>query len=413
MENRRYQAILIGLLALTWGFVFLDRVVITYLFPILTQEFGFNNAQVGLINMVTSLGYIGFSIFFCIFADRSGFRKKWLVPLVLLAAVFSGASAFAVTFMAFVLLRLLVGVSEGPVFPLISSIVNVETNPEKFALSIGIISLVSTCLTTVAGPIAVTQIAVNMGWQSAFILTSIPTLVLGLIIWLMVKEVDRAKVLEKASGEKVNLGDFTKILKYRNIVMCMILVSLIMISLWSVAIYMPLYLTQVAGLSTETMGFMMAAYGAAGLLWALIIPAVSNRIGRKPAVIIFSLVAAIPFFALYLSHGTAALALFVGLAGILTFMPLLFFGIISTETVPPFFAATASALIMGVGELFGAAIAPRILGGIADGFGLPVVYLLGAFSLILASAIGFGLLETHPRLASKQAAPDSPVKLGA
>ena len=171
-----------------------------------------------------------------------------------------------------------------------------------------------------------------------------------------------------------------------------------MLALWSVADYMPLYLTKVSGMSTSQMGFAMAAYGAAGVLWALIVPVVSNRIGRKPATIGFLLLASVPFFALNAFVGTPSLVLFVVLASILTFMPLMFFGIISTETVPPHIAATASAVIMGVGELFGAAIAPRILGSVADSFGLPAIYLIGGISLVLSALIGLGLSETHPRL---------------
>lgn len=400
MKAMRYETRLITLLAFTWGFVFLDRVVITYLFPILSAQFGFSAAEIGAINMVTSLGYIGASIVVSILADRSGWRKRWLVPLVVLAAVFSGASAFAASFTAFMILRFLVGTSEGPVFPLISSIVSAQTEPDRFAMSIGVISLVATALTTVVGPIVVTQIAVALGWQAAFVLTSLPTLLLGLLVWRMVREVDPATVGRRADAQRIRAGDLTRVLAYRNVVVCLVLVSLVMLSLWSVAVYMPLYLTRVSQMSTSQMGLTMAAYGAAGVLWALVIPAVSNRIGRKRATIGFLLLASIPFFALHFLGGEASLALFVLLASILTFMPLMFFGIISSETVPASVAATASALIMGVGELFGAALAPGLLGAVADAFGLSTIYLVAGVSMLLASAVGLALVETHPRLAA-------------
>jgi len=407
MEDARYQTRLIWLMAFTWGFVFLDRVVITYLFPILVDEFGFSGAEVGAINMMTSLGYIGSAIVLSIVADRSGHRKKWLVPLIVLAALFSGASALAHAFLVFVILRFLVGASEGPIFPLISSIVSLQSDPRRFAVNIGLISLVATALTTVIGPVVVTQIAVSMGWKAAFILTSVPTLFLGFLVWYCVREVDPSRVLGSAGTRKIGVRDFLEVLRYRNIIVCLLLVSLVMLALWSVAIYMPLYLTKVTGMSTSQMGFTMAAYGAAGIVWALIVPAVSNRIGRRPATIGFLLLASIPFFALHFHVGTSSLALFVVLASILTFMPLMFFGIISTETVPPYIAATASALIMGVGEFFGAAVAPRILGSVADSYGLPTIYLIGGISLILSALLGVSLTETHPTLLSGKRGPAS------
>jgi hypothetical protein len=44
MKTKTYQNGIAILFALTWGLVLLDRNAITYLFPVLMETFGLNNA---------------------------------------------------------------------------------------------------------------------------------------------------------------------------------------------------------------------------------------------------------------------------------------------------------------------------------------------------------------------------------
>jgi len=45
---------------------------------------------------------------------------------------------------------------------------------------------------------------------------------------------------------------------------------------------------------------------------------------------------------------------------------------------------------MAIGELFGTAIAPRILGSLGDMYGLRTIFLVGAISTTIAFIITFG-----------------------
>jgi MFS family permease len=49
---------------------------------------------------------------------------------------------------------------------------------------------------------------------------------------------------------------------------------------------------------------------------------------------------------------------------------------------------------MAIGELFGTAIAPRILGSLGDRYGLRTIFLVGGISTLMAVLVTFGLTET-------------------
>src|ERR1700722_6772971 len=113
-----YEYRLIGLLFLTWGFVFLDRTASAFLFPVIGPALQLSNAQLGQISTLTTVGYAVSAIVFGLLADRIGVKKRLLVPAVLLTGVFTALSATADTFSSLVTWRVLTGIAEGPVFPL-------------------------------------------------------------------------------------------------------------------------------------------------------------------------------------------------------------------------------------------------------------------------------------------------------
>jgi MFS family permease len=73
----------------------------------------------------------------------------------------------------------------------------------------------------------------------------------------------------------------------------------------------------------------------------------------------------------------------------------LFVAIICQESVPPAIAATTTAIGMAIGEFFGTSITPRILGSLGDMYGLRTIFLVGAFSTLIAFFITFALTETN------------------
>ena len=169
MRKQTYQNTIAVLFALTWGFVLLDRNAIAFLFPILMKHFNLNNAQTGMIVMVTGFGFVLSSLFVTPFADRSGLKKLWLIPVIVLSGVFSGCTAFAGSLMAMLIVRFLTGFADGPIYPLMTSVLRVQGDPKDLPPTSGSCSFSIGLIAMVLGHRLTIQLALHFDWHYAFI----------------------------------------------------------------------------------------------------------------------------------------------------------------------------------------------------------------------------------------------------
>jgi ACS family hexuronate transporter-like MFS transporter len=404
MKKKTYQNTIATLFALAWGFVILDRQAVTFLFPVLMEIFGLNNAQTGEIVMVTGLGFVISSLFLTPLADRTGLKKVWLVPVVILAGVFSGTTAFAGSLMVMLIVRFLTGFADGPAYPLMTSVLTIQGDPKRFASYIGLMQFSIGLIAMVLGPALTIQLAEHLNWQYAFIFTSLPTVIIGILIWVVLKEVKPAEMKagkEKASQEPaagdttMKWKDIPKIFTYRNCTLSYIANVLVMVGFWGVVSFGTTYWVNEGGLTLEQTGWMTSISGIVALGWALVIPMLLDRLGRKPSSSILTLYSAASMFIIYANQGLLAQTAFVLVIGCCGFLSLLFVAIICQESVPPAIAATTTAIGMATGELIGTTIAPRILGELGDMYGLRTIFLVAGISTTIAFLLTFGLMETR------------------
>jgi MFS family permease len=411
MRKQTYQNTIATLFALTWGFVLLDRNAIAFLFPILMKHFNLNNAQAGLIVMVTGFGFVLSSLGITPLADRSGLKKLWLVPVIVLSGIFSGCTAIAGSLMVMLVVRFLTGFADGPIYPLMTSVLKVQGDPKRFASYIGMMQFSIGLIAMILGPALTIQLASHFDWHYAFIFTSLPTVIIGILIWLVLKEVgpaaieslgaraSRPQAAETAALPEMTRGmkwkDVPRIFAYRNCTLSFIANVLLMVGFWGIVSFGTTYWVNEGGLTLETTGYMSSISGFVGLGWALVIPIIADRIGRKPSASIFTIYIAASMFVMYITHGLLAQIAYVLVIGCCGFVSVLFVAIICQESVPNSIAATATAIGMAIGELFGTAIAPRILGSLGDMYGLRTIFLVGGISTILAFFTTFALTETN------------------
>jgi len=401
MKVKTYRNSLVILFALTWGFVILDRQAITFLFTILKDTFHLNNEQTGDIVMVTGLGFVISSLFITSLADRSGLKKVWLVPVIILAGVFSGSTAIAGSLAVIMVVRFLTGLADGPVYPLMTSVLMVQGDPKRFASYIGIIQFAVGLIAAVVGPSLTIQLAERLNWQYAFIFTSLPTVIIGIIIWFVLKESGPPGAgapspnLQPVSETNMKWKDVPRIFAYRNCTLSYIANVLVMIGFWGVISFGTIYWVEEGGLTLGQTGYMTSISGIVGLGWALFIPVMTDRLGRKPSALILTFYIAVSMLVIYMNQGLPAQISFVCVIGCCGFVSVLYVAIICQESVPRAIAATATAIGMAIGELFGTTIAPKYLGLLGDVYGLRTIFLVGAVSSIIAFLISFGITETR------------------
>jgi predicted MFS family arabinose efflux permease len=241
----------------------------------------------------------------------------------------------------------------------------------------------------IIGPALTGQLAIHLNWQYAFIFTSLPTVIVGIIIWFVLKETKPAEVstagraFPETQPESMSMKwkDVPKIFAYRNCTLSFIANILIMTGFWGVVSFGTTYWVDEAKLTIEQATFLSSLSGIV-------------RLGRKPLSSIFTLYIAVSMLILYLAHGLLAQISFILVMGCCGFVSVLFVAIICQESVPPAIAATTTAIGMATGELFGTSIGPRILGTLGDRYGLKIIFLAAAITTAAAFAITFALTET-------------------
>ena len=301
------------------------------------------------------------------------------------------------------IVRFLTGLADGPAYPLMTSVLKVQGDPKRFASYIGLMQFSIGLIAMVLGPTLTIQLAVHMNWQYAFIFTSLPTVILGIIIWFVLKETSpyRTEGGKSITGESqpdaensMQWKDVPGIFTYKNCMLSYIANVLIMVGLWGVVSFGTTYWVNEGGLTIEQTGYMTSIAGVVGLAWAIVIPLLADRLGRRLTALILTLYISLSMLLVYLNQGLPGQISFVMVIGCCGFVSVLYVAIICQESVPPAIAATTTAIGMAIGELIGTTIAPRILGSLGDMYGLRMIFLVGAVSAIIAFFISFGITET-------------------
>lgn len=395
-----YENTLLCVLFVTFGFVFFDRLALAFLFPFMAKELQLSNSHLGMLSSVLALAWALSGALVGAWSDRRGVRKPLLVIAVILFSLCSALSGLVTGFLSLLLFRGIMGLAEGPILPLSQSLMVEASSPHRRGLNMGLLQgSAAGLLGAVIGPPVLIALAEAYGWRHAFVISLVPGLVIAGLIWRYVRR-DEPRlapvVSDKQSGHRLAL------LKSRNIVLCTLISCVFLTWFITLISFTPSFLVSVRGYSPPTMGAIMSCLGAAWVLWGFAVPAISDRIGRRPTLVIFSLIAACcPMALLY-----APSSMILGVLMVLTYTGLgcftLFMATIPAETVPREVMATALGMIMGVGELIGGFVAPTVAGFAADRFGLSIVMWISCGGALLAAVLSLFLKETAPAVLRRQ-----------
>jgi len=389
-----YQVMLAALLSINFGIVFFDRNASNFLMPLIQPDLHLNNTQVGVLAAALSLTWAIAAFGIGLVSDKTGSRKGLLVMATLAFCGCSFLTGLASSFVMMLGARLLMGAAEGGIMPISHSMIATEVEPRHRGLAMGVTqNFGSNLLGSFVAPVLLVAFAGLYGWRHAFFLAGAPGLLTALLIWRFVKE---APVTTSDASEK---GSLRGALAERNVVICAVMGVLLVAYLVLCWAFMPLYLTQVRKYDPNTMSWLMGTLGISATLGAFAISALSDRLGRRPLLIIMPLIAVIlPLGAMYYEGSVWGLAaiFFVGW-GVNGIFPL-FMGTVPSESVSPRHMATALGICMGTGEILGGVLAPSLAGSIADRVGLQAPLWMMFGTTVAGALLAFGLRETAPRV---------------
>ena len=401
-----YENALVLILGVTFGVVFFDRQAASNLVPFISKDLNLTDTQVGLIGSALSATWALSAYLVGLLSDSTGVRKLILIVCVVGFSLCSAVSGLAPNYEIFLASRFFMGLLEGGVMPICLAIMMVESQETRRGLNAGIVQNgFSNLIGNSLGPVVLIAIATAYGWRNAFFLAALPGLICALAIWLWVKEPAKHALHEGGAAPKMNL---LQMLKVRNVLVCS-LVSIFMVG-WLVTgfTFLPARLVDYRNYSPATMSFIMSALGFCAFLGGVAVPGLSDRIGRRPIMIIGCFGSVITSLAVLYFHGPIWMLagfMFIGWVGNGIFP--MFMGTIPGESLPRAHIATAMGIVVGIGEILGGVAAPFIAGRLSDAtsLGKEAPLFLMAASAIIAGIIALFLKETAPaKLAKLQAA---------
>lgn len=404
MRNRKfwvYENKLLLILSLGWGFLFFDRLAVNFLMPFLVKDVPMTNTQISLIVAGFSLTWALGGYFGGYFADLLGKRKVFLAVSVLLFSLCSFMTGLATNFIILLFIRMVMGLFEGPFFPTGASILAVESSESRRGFNLGFLqNFASNFLGGVLGPVVLVALAMAVGWRNTFLLTLIPGLIVAFLIWRYVREPKTSNESVSISVENNKTDENARVwdlFKYRNIVLC-IIIGIFFIPWYTLLFtFAPLYLVQAKGVSPGIMSYVMSAVGISAAVWGFVVPALSDRWGRKPAMITFSLISMLGPLSIIFFNGPFWLLMIlviIGCAGPGSMA--LYMSIIPSETIPRKYIGAAVGLAMGVGELIGGVGIVSLGGIVADSYGIMAPLLMSAAFALISALISLLLIETSP-----------------
>jgi predicted MFS family arabinose efflux permease len=395
LSSPRYQILLVALLSLNFGIVFFDRNALNFLMPFVQPELELSNTQVGLLASGLSLTWSIAAFGMGQLSDRLGKRKLLLIGATLAFSLCSFLSGLAASFAFLLGARLLMGAAEGGIMPISHALVATEVSPERRGLAQGIAqNFGSSLFGSFVAPVLLVAFATAWGWRWAFYLAGLPGIVCAILLWILIRE---SPAVAGGSGEAGDRMRMVDAIRERNILICMLLSVLLVSYLVICWAFMPLFLTQVRGTSPDAMGWLMGTLGISSMLASFAVSGLSDRIGRRPVMIVMPFIGALlPLAAIYFDGSLWILAalFFIGWSfnGIFP----LFMATVPSESVAPRYAATALGLAMGSGEVIGGVFSPSLAGIAADAFGLAAPLWIMFGLALVAGLVSIGLRETAP-----------------
>ena len=396
-----YENRMLAITSLTVGVVAFDRLAVGYLAPYLVKAFALSNTQLGALYAVQALAAALAGFAAGRLADLKGWRKQIIVPFLCLMSLFALLSAAARSFAMLAPIRFVLGATEGPVATLNQSITSQQSSPHRRGLNLGLLTLAMFMISQVLSPIVLTGIADRWGWRAAFMAPAAPALILALVAALAL----RNSIGASAAAGPVGAPAAPPVNLERNVWVCAVMSMVFMSWLVVHSAFLPLYLVKVRGLAPAHMAVLMSLLGVSGCVGSLLYPTISDRVGRKPTMLIAMGAAALVPLALLLFHGPEpilAAILFVGWLSVGA-LPL-YTAVIPGESVSPQRAATIIAMIMGAGELVGGVAGPLVAGSVADRFGLVMPFWFTAAAAIGCCVLAFALKESNVRARARSVA---------
>lgn len=352
------------------------------------SEFALDYTQSGLVISAFTLSYGFGQLPAGWLADRMGPHILITIGIfgVALAGLLVGLSHIFITILVFLALMGVMGGGYHPAAPpMIASFVDQKNLGQALGLH-----MIGGSASFFLAPIIATAIASKLGWRGPFIGLAIPTIVFGIIFYVLLgRQSPTKKGLQRITSTGGDLTPTTG--RVRRLVSFIILSTLTGALFISVVSFIPLYLVDHFHVAEETAGALIGVIYSAGLWVGPLAGYLSDRLGRVPMMLTVSFIGGPVIFALNIvSYGWGFFALLVTI-GLISYvrMPVSESYIVGQTT------AQKRSTVLGIyyfGTIEGGGALTPVIGYLIDRLGFfPSFTIAGAFLLLVTSVCSIWL----------------------
>lgn len=391
----RYEWILVIILSLNFGVVFFDRNALNFLMPFIQKELNLTNTMIGGLSSALALSWAVSGMIIGRISDTLNQKKLILVICVLVFSCASFISGLAGTFAALMGARFLMGIAEGGVAPISQTMIASQVNPNSRGLAQGIMQTWgSALLGQFIASILLVWIGEKFGWRHAFLLTGIPGIIMAAMIYFFVKD----NPIVETKKVKTNYSVVIKeVLTNKNIIICTSIATLMIGYLMVYGAFMPLILTNGLHIKPDKVGLIMSMFGFGAIFSSFIIPGISDKVGRKPMVVIAALTGLFYPIAIFLVHSDVlSMMILFALGATASSAMSLTMATIPSESVEPDILAGLMGLTLGICEILGSMVMPLVSGYLTDMFGMFTPVTIMSILCVSSAILALFLKETAP-----------------
>jgi len=372
--SEKYWIKVVVLFTIGWALMYANRNILNPVQPIIAKQFGLSNSQLGLMSSLFFLVYAVLQIPGGILGDKLGRKAVVSFGFVFfgLATAFTGISS---AFMMLLIARMFVGFGEGfyygPQYALSS-----EAIPKK-RLTMGTAIINSGMALGISGGYMLSSKVVlqdGAHWSTPFFIMAVPTIIVGILFYTMLKErvirpEDRDNAGEAVSKVHEKLS-FSEIIKNKNLVFTFIMCFCSLYGFFVINTWLPQFLQVERGYKGTQVGFISSLVPWASIPGALLFGYLADKFkNTKKLVFTLAPLAAISIIAVaYVQNKTLLIIALIcyGLFGKLALDPILVS--FTTKQAPKNGLATTLSIYNFVG-MSSSILSPYITGAISDAVG--------------------------------------------
>ena len=244
-------------------------------------------------------------------------------------------------------------------------------------------------------PLAAGFLLASMSWRNVVTVNVVPGILLACVIMFFVGGLNvgadsaaARKQLPFAAGLRARLRDLRGLLKNRTVVMISLGSAFRSMTQSALLTFLPLYLARQMGYSPKWVGVCMFSLQAAGFAMTPIAGHLSDKMGRQRIIVSSMAMTMVVLLGMAFAEHSDAFVILVAFLGFFLFAVRSVLQAWLLDSTPAHQGGTSIGILFG-SQALGAAIGPLSGGILADHYGLSVVFLFLAGTIVIANLFVF------------------------